>query len=201
MYRAKELSRNRIHVFDVAQDQALLARIDDLKRFREAIEHHELALHYQPKVDLDTGDIVGAEALIRWQHPERGLLLPADFLPLVDGSELEIRPSEWVIAHALDHMTAWHTSGLCLSVSINLPASHLLLPDFADWLAAALSRHPDLIAHSLELEILESPQSRIWTSRSRLSPLSRHWVSTSRSTTSGPAFNRSPISADSRSIR
>ncbi|CRI63115.1 Diguanylate cyclase/phosphodiesterase with PAS/PAC sensor(S) [Thiocapsa sp. KS1] len=156
MYRAKELGRNRIHLFDVAQDQALLARIDDLKRFREAIEHHELALHYQPKVDLDTGDIVGAEALIRWQHPERGLLLPADFLTLVDGSELEIRLSEWVITHALAQMTAWHASGLRLSVSINLPAAHLLLPGFADWLAAALSRHPDLTAHSLELEILES---------------------------------------------
>ena len=87
MYRAKELGRDRIHLFDVAQDQALVARIDDLKHFRDAIERNELVLHYQPKVDLGTGDIVGAEALIRWQHPGRGLLHPTDFLTIVDGSE------------------------------------------------------------------------------------------------------------------
>ncbi len=156
MYRAKELGRDRMHQFDVEQDRALVTHMSALQRLRTAIEHNELLLHYQPKVDLKTADPIGTEALIRWQQPERGLLFPADFLAQADGTELEIRLSEWVIEHALVQMVAWQAQGLALSVSINLPAAHLLLPGFAEWLAATLARHPTLSPGSLEIEILES---------------------------------------------
>jgi diguanylate cyclase (GGDEF)-like protein/PAS domain S-box-containing protein len=156
MYRAKELGRARVHHFDVEQDRALLTHMSAIKRFRAAIERDELRLHYQPKVDLKSAEPIGAEALIRWQHPERGLLLPADFLPRTEGTEVEIRLSAWVIEHALAQMVAWRSQGLALSVSINLPAAHLLLPGFADWLAAALKRQTVLSPGSLEIEILES---------------------------------------------
>jgi EAL domain-containing protein (putative c-di-GMP-specific phosphodiesterase class I) len=100
--------------------------------------------------------VVGVEALIRWRHPERGLLAPAEFLYAVAGSELEIPLGEWVIGNAIKQVAAWKSQGLSLPISINLVARHLQHPAFTERLAAALAFYPTVSGKDLEIEILES---------------------------------------------
>lgn len=156
MYRAKQAGRNGYHLFDAEQDRQTRARLDELTRIRLALQQHEFTLHYQPKVDLAAGTVVGAEALIRWQDPERGLIPPGGFLPLIEGNDLIVEIGEWVLATALAQMAAWHAEGLALPVSVNVAARQLQHPDFVVRLRALLKRYPELPAGYLELEILES---------------------------------------------
>jgi diguanylate cyclase (GGDEF)-like protein/PAS domain S-box-containing protein len=156
MYRAKEAGKNRYHVFDPERDRQLQSRRDYRQCLREALDNDEFVLHYQPKVDLVSGEVVGAEALIRWQHPERGLLLPGEFLHYLDGSELEIALGEWVIDAVLRQIAAWQAAGLTLTVSANVSAHHLLHKAFAERLRLLLASHADVAPDRLELEILET---------------------------------------------
>jgi EAL domain-containing protein (putative c-di-GMP-specific phosphodiesterase class I) len=125
-------------------------------RLQQAHAHGEFELHYQPKVDLQNGQVVGAEALIRWRHPEQGLLGPSHFLAQIDGSEFELVLGAWVIDTALTQVEAWSEAGLRLPVSVNVGAAQLLDANFPRDLAAALQRHPLVGAGQLELEVLET---------------------------------------------
>jgi diguanylate cyclase (GGDEF)-like protein/PAS domain S-box-containing protein len=156
MYAAKESGRNRYHLFDPEHDRRARAQREAVSRIEEGLAEGEFRLYYQPKVDMRHGRVVGAEALIRWQHPERGLLAPAEFLPFIDGSDLSVAVGEWVIETALAQMAAWRRDGIALPVSVNISARHLQSAGFADKLAAALARHVDVPAGDLELEILET---------------------------------------------
>ncbi len=156
MYVAKEAGRNRFHFFDLVEDHHAHARSEIRARVRIALERKEFLLYYQPKVNLRTGQVVGLEALIRWLHPERGLLPPIEFLPLIENSEFEIRLSEWVVAKALEQLAAWHKQGLNLTVSVNIPALHLQSEDFVAFIAASLAMNPKAPSDHLELEILET---------------------------------------------
>jgi len=156
MYAAKESGRNRYHLFDPEHDRRARAQREAVSRIEEGLAKGEFCLYYQPKVDMRHGKVVGAEALIRWQHPERGLLAPAEFLPFVDGNELSVTLGEWVIDAALARMAAWRREGIALPVSVNISARHLQSGGFAGKLAAALARHIQVPAGDLELEILET---------------------------------------------
>ena len=156
MYQAKRDGKNRYLLFDQAHDQKVQEGLHFLQRLGEALENEEFVLHYQPKVDMLSGEVIGVEALIRWQHPEEGLLSPETFLPYIDSSELEIAVGEWVIDSALQQIAAWDTAGLALNVSVNISANHLLKDDFAERLRLALERHPNVPPSYLELEILET---------------------------------------------
>ncbi|SIS89690.1 EAL domain-containing protein [Neptunomonas antarctica] len=156
MYQAKEAGKNRYHLFDPGLDREVQARRTKLKHINVALNKDEFVLYYQPKVDLLTGEVIGAEALIRWQHPEQGLLPPAAFLGLIDGHDLEIEIGEWVIESVLKQIAVWNTLGLTFPVSANLSANHLLQVDFADRLQLMLERHPAVKHEDLELEILET---------------------------------------------
>ena len=156
MYVAKQAGRNRHHLFDPENDRRARQRREDITRIGEALASGEFTLHYQPKVDMRQGRVIGAEALIRWQHPERGLLLPQDFLPTVEGSELAIDLGNWVIRTALDQLAHWAQAGLDLALSINIAGEHLQHPEFADMLAAELAAHPEVLPERLELEVLET---------------------------------------------
>ncbi|GAA5182167.1 hypothetical protein GCM10025771_30790 [Niveibacterium umoris] len=156
MYQAKEAGKNRFFLFDPDRDRKAQTHRLQLMRLREALNENEFVLHYQPKVDLVSGEVVGAEALIRWQHPERGLLMPGEFLASLAGSELQRGVGEWVIDSVLAQIVSWNAEGLALTASANVSAEHLLQPDFADRMQAALARHPAVDPRSLELEILES---------------------------------------------
>jgi len=156
MYQAKDAGKGRFHLFDAEHDRLVKANRSTIERLRLALANGEFLLHYQPKVDMVRGEVRGAEALIRWQHPVRGMLSPAEFLPLLSGTELEIAVGEWVIDTALGQIETWKAGGLKLSISVNISARHLLRPHFMEQLEQALARHPDVGAGDLELEILES---------------------------------------------
>ncbi|MBU6466478.1 MAG: EAL domain-containing protein, partial [Burkholderiales bacterium] len=156
MYQAKQAGKNRLAIFDVAHDAAQASQRQNLQDIRTALERSEFELHYQPKVNLHTGEVVGAEALIRWQHPERGLLAPALFLPAIENHILDTFVGEWVIATALAQMSRWHAEGLRLKVSVNVGAYQLLGDGFAERLEQLLHTQPDVAPECLELEILES---------------------------------------------
>jgi diguanylate cyclase (GGDEF)-like protein/PAS domain S-box-containing protein len=155
MYLAKQTGKNRFHIFDAAQDQEIRQRHESIDRIGEALGNGELRLHFQPKLNLRSGAVVGAEALIRWQHPGRGLLGPGEFLPLIENDVLIERIGEWTIEAALLQMEAWHAEGLSVPVSVNASSRQLQAEGFPDALRAALARHP-AVAHLLELEVVES---------------------------------------------
>ncbi len=156
MYLAKEKGRNRFHFFDVVDDRNAHLRSEGRARVELALQRREFELFYQPKVDLRSGQVVGLEALIRWRHPEQGVLLPGDFLPLVENSEFETRLSEWVISEALRQMTQWQWEGLDTVVSVNLPARHLHSDRFIPFLVQALAENSAIPRDRLELEVLET---------------------------------------------
>ncbi len=156
MYLAKQAGKNRYHLFDVARDAAVQTQRESLEHIRQGLDREEFVLFYQPKVNMKTGRVIGAEALIRWQHPQRGLLSPAAFLPIIEGHALSVDVGEWVIATALAQMTAWHAAGLDLPVSVNIGARQLQQASFVERLGALLAAHPHVPPHCLELEILET---------------------------------------------
>ena len=105
---------------------------------------------------MRTGEVLGAEALIRWQHPTRGLLSPASFIPIIENHPLGIDVGEWTIEAALTQIEVWRKAGLHVPISVNIGARHLLQPDFIMHLRGILSRHPGAQPQDLELEILET---------------------------------------------
>jgi diguanylate cyclase (GGDEF)-like protein/PAS domain S-box-containing protein len=156
MYLAKQSGKNRYTFYDHHADFLAMTRKAAIERLALALECDEFVLHYQPQVNLLTGAVTGVEALIRWQHPERGLLLPAEFLADVVASELEIPLGEWVITSALKQMRAWQAQAIHLPVSVNIGAKHFMQPTFCAQLQRLLAEYPDIAPSSLELEILES---------------------------------------------
>ncbi len=156
MYAAKQMGKNRYHLFDVDHDESVKTQRASIEQIEHAFKHDEFVLYYQPKVNMKTGSVVGAEALIRWQHPERGLTLPAEFLPIIENHPLNQEIGAWVIETVLTQMSDWSAMGLKIPVSVNVDALQLQQADFATQLATALGRHPDVEPRSLELEILET---------------------------------------------
>ena len=156
MYQAKLLGKNRYFVFDMEQQQEVRSHYNFVERIRQGLAQQEFLLYYQPKVNMKTGRVLGAEALIRWQHPERGLLAPGLFLPEIELDPVSIELGEWVIDTALKQIDAWQAQGLVLTVSVNIAPIHLQQTDFVERLNILLSRHPFVPASSLELEILET---------------------------------------------
>ena len=156
MYRAKQRGRDTYHFFDSHHDRRLQVRHEQRQRFIAAIHHDELRLFYQPQVDMRSGQVVGVEALIRWQHPELGLLSPGEFLPIIDGTPLEVDLGEWVLEHALRQLTQWQSDGISLPVNVNISPSHLLVNSFSQRLADLLARYPTVSPSLLKLEVLES---------------------------------------------
>ncbi len=158
MYLAKEAGKNRYQLFDPVSDRRAQTHREYLQRLEQALAAREFVLHYQPKVDLSDGRLLGVEALIRWQSPERGLVSPGEFLPHLQSSNLELAVGDWVIEAALAQAHRWREQGLDLCVSVNVSAAQLQQPGFHDWLANALRRHPGQRPEQFELEVLETAQ-------------------------------------------
>lgn len=156
MYVSKQAGRNRYHFFDAAQDRKVLAHTERISRIHAALPANEFVLHYQPKVNMQEGRVVGAEALIRWQLPERGLLPPGEFLPIIENSDFAVSLGEWVIATTLAQMRAWRSEGIDLSISINIAARQLQAHNFVERLQILLAAYPDVPPDRIELEIVET---------------------------------------------
>ena len=156
MYRAKEAGRGGFRFYDRSMNDRALERLVMDAELRRALERNEFVLHYQPRVDIRTGHIVGTEALIRWIHPVRGLIAPGEFIPVAENSGLIVPIGNWVIGEVCRQNAAWQKAGLpALPVAVNLASSHLRergLPDFVARTIAANS----LSCASLEIEVTES---------------------------------------------
>jgi diguanylate cyclase (GGDEF)-like protein/PAS domain S-box-containing protein len=156
MYRAKAQGRNRFSVFDTSIGAKISEQRRRLKEIEAGLERLDFVLHYQPKIELQSGQVVGFEGLVRWQHPQAGLLPPLEFLPILESTELEAVFGEYVLKQALQQLEIWLAAGLDIDLSVNISGPHLLSQGFADRLEALLSRHPSVPPRRLELEILES---------------------------------------------
>ncbi len=156
MYGAKQAGRNGYLFFDPEHRRRAEERVMAIGRVQEALDKSEFVLHYQPKADMKTGRVHGFEALLRWEHPQQGLVAPLQFLPLIENTGLSSRVGDWVLAQALDHLALWRRDGLDISVSVNISARHIQEPDFAQRLSELLARYSDAMAGYLELEMLET---------------------------------------------
>jgi diguanylate cyclase (GGDEF)-like protein/PAS domain S-box-containing protein len=156
MYQAKLAGKNRYHIFDTAQDTHIRGHHESLEHIRNALRENEFVLYYQPKVHMRSGKVIGAEALIRWRHPIKGLLPPAVFLPVIEEHVLSIQVGEWVIDTALSQMEAWQAVGLAIPVSVNVSARQLQQTDFVVGLQQILAAHPNVAPSCLQLELLET---------------------------------------------
>ena len=157
LYRVKQhAGRDAFRFFDAAKRQRDEASLMALARMQEALDEGELRLHYQPKIDMREGQVLGMEALLRWQHPERGLLMPGAFLPQIEDTGLAVHVGDWIIDQALKQSAQWLAEGLTLEVSVNVTARQLQTADFAQRLQELVLRHPEPVARHLCLEVLES---------------------------------------------
>jgi EAL domain-containing protein (putative c-di-GMP-specific phosphodiesterase class I) len=158
MYRAKELGRDRLEVFDHAMRARATEQLRLDRELRLAVERSELALHYQPEIDLETGRIVGVEALLRWYHPERGLVLPTEFIPAAEDTGLIVRIGRWVLEEAVLQARTWgeRVPGLRdFNVAVNLSARQLSAPDLIKSIQHVLDTYSWPASH-LTLELTES---------------------------------------------
>jgi diguanylate cyclase (GGDEF)-like protein/PAS domain S-box-containing protein len=156
MYQAKKNGRNCVRYFDVSSEKEEKIAFDTVARIRLALELDEMLLHYQPKVNLRSGVVIGFEALLRWQHPQEGMILPLAFLPRIERTDLIVEIGEWVINQALDQITLWTGMGHAWPVSVNIAAYHFQKRDFANRLQILLGNHPGISPSLLDIEIVES---------------------------------------------
>jgi EAL domain-containing protein (putative c-di-GMP-specific phosphodiesterase class I) len=156
MYQAKQAGRNKFIFFDPNVEDAARRHRHLLRQIEDGLSGREFELYYQPKVNMRLGTVIGFEALVRWRHPERGILLPEEFLPLIEDNDLIVALGEWVIDNALTQLATWRRRGVDLSVSVNVAPRHLQHGDFAARLRQRLSIHADAPAEKLEIEVVET---------------------------------------------
>ncbi len=156
MYQAKAEGRNAFRFFDARMNADILERLNLDLGLREALSQQQFVLHYQPIVDIHSGHLLAAEALIRWQHPQRGMVGPDTFIPVAESSGLIVEIGEWVLNEACRQMMVWRAAGLpAFVVSVNLSSVQFRRGNLEALVAAALQRY-GLPAECLELELTES---------------------------------------------
>ncbi|HEX7900389.1 MAG TPA: EAL domain-containing protein [Planctomycetota bacterium] len=157
MYRAKELGRGRYEIFDEALYERSYRRLMMERDLRRAIQNHELVVYYQPLVNLESGKVTGCEALVRWQHPTRGLVLPADFIPVAEETGLIVDLGDWVLRTAVAQQRAWRDTGLPpLEMSINLSPRQFNQKDLSHNILQAIEEFSLDDPWRVKLELTES---------------------------------------------
>lgn len=156
MYRAKEQGRNNYQLYAPGMNAKAHERLSLENRLRRALEQDQFVVYYQPQISLHNGRMVGVEALVRWQHPELGLLFPGSFIPIAEESGLILPLSEWVLQTACAQNKSWQESGMPpLRMAVNLSARHFMQKDLVDTVKRIL-RDTRLEAEYLEIELTES---------------------------------------------
>ncbi|CAA0102886.1 putative signaling protein [Halioglobus japonicus] len=156
LYRAKSEDKNCWRIFDANEELKSKKNVQLRNEILSGLENNEFEVHFQPIVELATSSLVGFESLIRWQHPERGLLLPKDFLPVVENDFPILMIGEWMLARALEFSQRLFDRNLPHSVSVNIAALHLQHPSFVGVVKKLLERHSNLEQGALVIEITES---------------------------------------------
>lgn len=155
LHRAQEQGRGQIDYFQPAMHEAVQRRVRVEEALKTGMETGELRVWYQPQVNLATGAICGAEALVRWRHPEWGLIMPEDFIPLSEASGLVVRIGDWVLEQALERLAQWREAGYPIErVSVNASPAQLQRPEWSEFVHATLER-TGVPPHCLEIEITE----------------------------------------------
>lgn len=156
LYQAKQNGRNALAFYDRQMNMATFERLVLESELRKAIEAGQLRAYFQPKVRLADGALVGAEALVRWQHPEHGLIPPGRFISVAESSDLIVKIGDWMLGEASRQLAIWREAGLpSLTVAVNLAARHFHTPELTDGLRSLLAAH-GLAPQLLELELTES---------------------------------------------
>ncbi|MGB3620212.1 MAG: EAL domain-containing protein [Ketobacter sp.] len=156
MFKAKVHGKNRFEIFDTMKERSQRDTRQLHAELEQALVHNQLRLFFQPKVNMKTGTIIGAEVLLRWQHPIRGLLVPKDFLRADLNEQLAIDLDKWVIDHTLEQISRWKITNQDFDISINVSIPMLEQEDFSTRLARQLLQHPEINPSSITLEVLES---------------------------------------------
>ncbi|MDQ1700325.1 MAG: hypothetical protein QOG34_2188 [Frankiaceae bacterium] len=154
MYVAKERGTG-IEIYSSETDRHSTIRLGMLAELRNALDNRELELHFQPKADLRTGDVVGVEALLRWRHPDRGMVPPDEFIPLAEQTGLMRAITQYVVDTALEQLSEWWQSGLRVQAAVNVCARDLYDREFADFLRERLDHH-GVPPRALMIEVTES---------------------------------------------
>jgi PAS domain S-box-containing protein len=155
MYEAKLRGKNQIAVFeDISEFLSLVS--ENALAIKNALKKSEFMLYYQPKVNMKSGDIIGVEALIRWNDPERGIVYPDDFLPIVDNRPLMYEIDRWVFNEALAQLCCWCAQGIETKMSINISAYTFKQAGFFSLVDDALAKYPEMKPFMIDIEILES---------------------------------------------
>jgi diguanylate cyclase (GGDEF)-like protein len=160
MYRAKQSGRNRYQFYRTEMNERNRELLHLESQLRLALERNEFVVYYQPKIDLRTGEVTGAEALLRWHHPEMGIISPADFIPLAEDTGLIVSIGEWVLRSVCAQNLEWNRMlPASLRVAVNLSARQFMEPDLLEQLDRAL-RDIGIRSEEVELEITESVAMR-----------------------------------------
>jgi EAL domain-containing protein (putative c-di-GMP-specific phosphodiesterase class I) len=168
LWGVKQAGRNAFQFFDAERHRQSEARFSALGRMQEAFDADEFCLYFQPKVDMRRGKVLGAEALIRWAHPERGILPPGEFLPVIENTPLAVDLGTWVLRKGVEQLAHWHRLGLEMTLSVNVSARLLQEPQFGKYVAGLLQRHRAPIGRKLILEVLETAALKDMERTSRL---------------------------------
>ena len=155
MYQAKDAGRNTYRFYTSDLNLRALEMLSMENSLRRAIERKEFVLHYQPQVDIKSGSVVGAEALIRWNHPDLGLVMPGKFIPIAEERGLIVPIGGWVIEEAARQAAIWHKSGISMPIAVNVSAVQFRQKDFVEELANSVRKHA-ISPDRLELELTES---------------------------------------------
>ncbi len=156
MYHAKTHGGKQYHLFDLKLAQLSQSEQQIKQDIVEALEKNQFVIHYQPQIDLESGHIIGMEALIRWQHPTRGFLNPNDFLPIIENTHLIRNIGEWVINEVIKQIEQWQEEKLELYVGVNIAAYHITDKSFTKFINKVFKKHPNVLGNKLNIEITES---------------------------------------------
>ncbi len=189
LYEAKANGRNRYALFESSMQTASRDRLALELDLSEALDHHQLFLQYQPTFDLQSEQITGVEALIRWSHPTRGTIAPNDFIPIAERSGLIIPIGRWVLGQACRQAALWHREGHDLGIAVNVSARQLDSDELIEDVSRAL-RESGLEASSLTLEVTETTIMRDADATAKRLHALKGLGCASRSTTSAPATAR-----------
>lgn len=157
MYHAKLAGKNQYQFFNLEASQELKEQQQNVLTLRHAIEKNQFILHYQPKVDMSQNRVIGFEALLRWKHPEKGLIYPDNFLPLVEQeSSFMVELGHWVLEQSFAQLELWHKEGLDITLSMNLSSYDVQQPAFVLYLKELFAKYSSIKPNTIEIELLET---------------------------------------------
>lgn len=156
MYQAKAKGGNRFMLFDATTAKSVENQYQLQEEIIKGLRNDEFQLYYQPKISLSTGEIIGFEALIRWAHPTKGMLLPDKFIPAIENTHFIIALGEWVVAESLNQLSMWEANNIHTKVGVNISAHHIVEPLFVSKIKRIFNKHAQVNYNMLDIELTET---------------------------------------------